>query len=144
MMKYMGTSVSSKNRKNTSKSSERKLPRQPASSRSSHATKDLSPDLPGDPASAIGNSTADMSTRNSEMPSMPSDHEMPSEEIQGWTETIWKFPSLPWNATAVATEKPSVASVPAHATARTARRERPGSSAATSAAPAGSRTSTLR
>jgi hypothetical protein len=82
MTKYTGTSVSSKNKKNKMRSSATKLPMQPASSSNSHATWLGARSFTLPPRRARGNSTAAMSTRNSEMPSIPRCHDTPSDGAQ--------------------------------------------------------------
>ena len=84
MTKYTGTRVSSKNKKNKMRSSDTKLPRHPASSSSSQATNERGALRTGPPRRARGNSTAAMSTRKTEIPSMPRCHEMPSDGAHTW------------------------------------------------------------
>ena len=79
--KYTGTKVSSKNTKKTSRSRARKPPRHPASSTRIQATKDLSPALSAEAASAIGNKSAVINTKKSEMPSIPRLQEIPKAAI---------------------------------------------------------------
>ena len=89
MMKYAGTRVSSKKRKKSTRSRETKLPRQAASNSSTQATKERGSRLTLAPSRASGNSRADMTTRNREIPSMPSDQWMPSSLAQTWSEMSW-------------------------------------------------------
>ena len=62
---------------------------QPASRTRIHATNDLSPALSPEAARAIGNSSAVISIKNSEMPSIPRLQEIPKAEIHWWVETNW-------------------------------------------------------
>jgi hypothetical protein len=76
------------------RSSDTKLPRHPASSSNIQATKDRGRlgTLPATIAS--GNKTAAMSKRNTEIPSTPRCHEIPSD----WAQTCWltsRYPPLP-------------------------------------------------
>ena len=83
MMKYIGTSITSQNTKNTSRSSERKTPMMPASSSSIATaysrTRCFTPLLA---ASEIGNRNAVSTTSSSEMPSMPRCHPTPHGTYQ--------------------------------------------------------------
>ena len=74
--------MSSKKRKNKSRSKARKLPTQPASRSKIQATNDLSPERSPDAASAIGNKSAVIRTKKSDIPSIPRLHEIPKAEIQ--------------------------------------------------------------
>ena len=88
MMKYAGTRVSSKKRKNRTRSNETKLPRQAASISRIQATKDRGSRRSRPASRASGNSSAVMTTRNSEIPSIPTDQWMPSCLAQTWSLTI--------------------------------------------------------
>ena len=84
MRKYEGTRVSSKNRKNRIRSSETKLPMHAASSSSTQATKARGSRRARAPSMVRGNSTAVRTTRNSEIPSIPTDQWIPSPVAQTW------------------------------------------------------------
>ena len=87
MMKYAGTSVSSKNKKNRTRSSEMKLPMQAASRRSIHAMKGRASALARAPAMAMGKSTAAISTKKIEMPSTPTNHDTPIDDAHTCLDT---------------------------------------------------------
>jgi hypothetical protein len=89
MMKYAGTRVSSKNKKNSTRSRETKLPRQAASMTRIQATKERGSRRARAPRSVSGNSSAVITIRNREMPSTPTDQWMPSCLAQVWSDTIW-------------------------------------------------------
>ena len=61
---------------------------------------------------ARGNSSPVSATRNSEMPSTPRCHEMPSDEIHSWRETNWKPASEPPDVSKTATSQPAAAATP--------------------------------
>ena len=71
------------------RSRETKLPMHAASSSSTQATNDRGSRRARAPSMVSGNSTAVSTTRNSEMPSMPSDQWMPRPVAQVWSLTIW-------------------------------------------------------
>ncbi len=94
MTKYTGTRVSSKNKKKRMRSSDTKLPRHPASSSSIQATKERGWVGTFPATIANGNRIAAMRMRNTEMPSTPRCHEIPSDDAQ----TCWltrRYPPLP-------------------------------------------------
>src|SRR5665213_810944 len=144
MMKYAGTRVASKKRKKTSTSVDKKLPRQADSRSSSQTVKLLSCSRSPVPSSAMGKSSADITTRNNEMPSTPSDHEMPSGATQGCTEVICRPPTPLWNSPKTTAESASTARVVTIPIERTAVVTDFGTSSSKKAAPAGSNTRTVR
>ena len=89
MMKYDGTRVSSKKKKNRIRSSETKLPMQAASSSSIQAMKLRGSCRVRAPARTIGKSTAASSTKKSEIPSTPTNHRIPSPGAHAWSVTNW-------------------------------------------------------
>src|ERR1700722_7471233 len=143
MMKYTGTSVASKKRKKTSTSVVKKLPRHADSSSSTQNVKLFSFSRSPVPKSAIGKSSADITTRNSEMPSTPSDQEMPRDCTQGCTELICRPPTPLWNSPKTTAESASTATVVTIPIVRTASFTERGTSSIANAAPAGSRTRTV-
>ena len=82
MRKYDGIKVSSKNKKNRTRSSETKAPMQPTSKSSIHATKDLVRRSSLAPSSTSGIKRAVSRIRNRLMPSTPVSQEMPSVDAQ--------------------------------------------------------------
>ena len=143
MMKYVGTRVSSKKRKKRKRSRARKLPRHAHSSSSIQATKPLGLLRTRPPSRATGNSTPHISTRNSDIPSMPSFHEMPNWVIQLCWETIWNPASPTRKRTAMNTARPSTATEKDAPITSTSRWRAFGSAATTTAPPAGISTSVV-
>ena len=90
MMKYIGTSTTSKNTKNTMRSSERNTPSSAASSSSIHAVNAFTRTVSfADASSPIGNSSAVSTIMKRLMPSTPTTYLTPSEPIQRSLSTNW-------------------------------------------------------
>ena len=87
MRKYIGTSTSSKNTKNTIESSARNTPITDASSNSTQNVNDFGFSRSAEAIMLIGISSAVSPTMNRLMPSTPSVQRMPSAGIHEWSET---------------------------------------------------------
>ena len=89
MRKYIGTSTSSKNTKNTIASSAMNTPITDASSSNIQNVNDFGFSRSADASRLIGISNVVSATMNKLMPSMPSVHRMPSAGIHWWFDTNW-------------------------------------------------------
>ena len=90
MMKYIGTSTTSKNTKNTMRSSERNTPSSAASSRSIQAVNAFTRSVSfADASSPIGKSSAVSTIMKRLMPSTPTTYLTPIEPIQRSLSTNW-------------------------------------------------------
>ena len=119
---------------------------QAASSSSTQATNERVSRRARAPSMVSGKSTAVSTTRNSEIPSMPSDQWMPSPLAQVWSLTIWYVPTpaLKTKSTAAATASVITVTTRPRASWNQVATARLGTAATTAAPTAGTRTRVVR